>query len=192
LSDDIRQAALTLFLERGYEGTSLDDIARAARTTKPSLYVRFADKEVLFTGVLHWAIGRPDWPLAAPKAPNPADLEGALRTLATAALRRATHPSVVRLERVVAAEADRFPELAEQALAAQWPGQSLVADVLQRQAADGAIVADKPEILAELFVAMVTATPARMAAFGVPRDAATQQRHTDAAIEVFLRGLRPA
>jgi AcrR family transcriptional regulator len=191
LSDDIRQAALALFLERGYEGTSLEDIARAAGTTKPSLYVRFRDKQSLFTGVMHWAIGRADWPEPESPPPDLDDLEGALRSIADAAVRRATNPSMVSLTRIVVAQAARFPDLAQRALAASWNRQSLIADLLRRHAANGVIVADEPEILTEHFLALVTGTPARLASFGVVRDAATQEHHTSVAIELFLRGLRP-
>ena len=43
------QAADRLWSERGLHGVSLDDIARDAAVTKPTLYYYFADKSVLFT-----------------------------------------------------------------------------------------------------------------------------------------------
>jgi AcrR family transcriptional regulator len=45
-------AALELFLERGYEGTSMDAVARAAGVTKPVVYACFAGKEELFRALL--------------------------------------------------------------------------------------------------------------------------------------------
>src|SRR5215471_6007964 len=74
LTDAVREAALALFLERGYEGTTLEAIARAAGTTKASLYARFADKETLFVSVVGWAIGRRDWPMPEPPPPDLDDL----------------------------------------------------------------------------------------------------------------------
>lgn len=191
LSRDLRQAALTLFLEHGYEGASLDAIARAAGTTKASLYVRFANKETLFTAVVQWATGRSDWPEPQPAPPDFDDLEGALRAIADAALRRATHPAMVNLTRLAVAQAGRFPDLAQRTFAASWTRQRVVAELLQRHAEGGAIVAEEPEILAEHFLGLVSGMPARLAAFGIVRDAATQRRYTDVAVELFLRGLRP-
>jgi AcrR family transcriptional regulator len=191
LSDDLRDAALDLFLERGYEGTTLEAIASAAGTTKPSLYVRFPDKESLFTGVVQWAIEQPDWPLAENKPPDLDDLEGALRSIADSTVRRATHPSMVGLTRIVVAQAGRFPELAQKTLAASSTQARLVVELLQRHAAKGAIVADDPEVLAEQFLDLVSARPARLASFGVARNAAAQRRYTDVAVTLFLRGLRP-
>ena len=43
------QAADRIWSERGVRGASLDDIARDAAVTKPTLYYYFADKSVLFT-----------------------------------------------------------------------------------------------------------------------------------------------
>src|SRR4051794_38851938 len=48
----VLDAALELFLERGYEGTSMDAVARAAGVTKPVVYACFAGKEELFRALL--------------------------------------------------------------------------------------------------------------------------------------------
>ena len=191
LTADLREAALELFLEHGYEGTSLDAIARAAGTTKVSVYARFDDKESLFVSVVQWATGRPDWPVPEPPAPDLDDLEGALRAIAETAVRRATHRDMVKLTRIAVAEATRFPDLAEQASAAGWPRKQLVVDLLARHAATGAIEADEPEILAEHFLGLVSGMPARLASFGIVRRPAVQRRYTEVAVDLFLRGLRP-
>lgn len=188
----IRECALGLFLEHGYDGTSMDAIASAAGTAKASLYTRFPGKEAVFSAVLEWAIGRSDWPVPEPDPPDLDDLEGALTAIARAALRRALHPSMVKLGRVAIAHAARFPELARRMHGAgSWPRRQLVVELLERHAATGAVVADDPEILAEHFLGMVSGVPARMASFGVVCDPAEQDRHTQVAVQLFLRGLRP-
>ena len=51
-SESTRQAlvdsAVELFTERGYAGTSLDEIARSARVTKGALYHHFGGKQAIF------------------------------------------------------------------------------------------------------------------------------------------------
>jgi AcrR family transcriptional regulator len=46
---DILDHAVRLFLDRGYAGTSMSDLARAVGIQKASLYHHFPSKEVLFT-----------------------------------------------------------------------------------------------------------------------------------------------
>jgi len=46
-------AARRLFATRGYAGTSLDEVVRAARVTKGALYHHFSGKEELLTEVLN-------------------------------------------------------------------------------------------------------------------------------------------
>ncbi|HEV8536860.1 MAG TPA: TetR/AcrR family transcriptional regulator [Candidatus Limnocylindria bacterium] len=48
----VLQAADRLWSERGVRGASLDDIAREAAVTKPTVYYYFADKSALFTAVV--------------------------------------------------------------------------------------------------------------------------------------------
>src|ERR1700746_1659284 len=44
--------SLLLFWEKGFQNTSLDEIAEAVGVKKPSLYAAFGDKEMLFRKVL--------------------------------------------------------------------------------------------------------------------------------------------
>ncbi len=192
LDGDVREAALALFLDRGYEGTAMEAIASAAGTTKASLYTRFTGKEAIFRAVLEWAMQRQDWPEPEAPAPEPEDLEAALRAIADAAVRRALHPSMIKLARLGVAHAARFPDLAHKTeVTAFWPRKQAVVDLLERHAAAGTVAADDPGLLAEHFLAMVTVAPARHASFGIVRTPAEQDRHTRSAVALFVRGLRP-
>ncbi|MCA1054441.1 TetR/AcrR family transcriptional regulator [Rossellomorea aquimaris] len=50
--EKIKKVALSLFGQKGYEETSLHDIASAVGIKKPSIYNHFAGKEDIFTAVL--------------------------------------------------------------------------------------------------------------------------------------------
>jgi TetR/AcrR family transcriptional repressor of nem operon len=50
--NDVLDVALHIFWRKGYQGTSLDDIAAETGLTKPSLYAAFGDKASLFLQVL--------------------------------------------------------------------------------------------------------------------------------------------
>jgi AcrR family transcriptional regulator len=192
LDRDVREQALQQFLEHGYEGTTMSGIARAAGTTKVALYARFPTKEALFSSVLEWATHRPDWPFPEPELPDFEDLEEALTAIATASVRRALDPALIQLGRIAIAQASRFPDIARQTYSASsWRRKDLVVDMLRRHASTGAIVADEPELLAEQFIGMVSAAPARLASFGIVREPAEQEHYIEVAVRMFLRALRP-
>ncbi|WP_281262499.1 TetR/AcrR family transcriptional regulator, partial [Streptomyces milbemycinicus] len=56
----IMEAATAVFLEKGYSGTSMDDIARLAAVSKQTVYKHFADKEKLFAEIILATSGRID------------------------------------------------------------------------------------------------------------------------------------
>ena len=58
------EVATRLFLDRGYDATSLDAVAEAARVSKPTVYSRYGDKRGLFAEVLRREIARWLAPLA--------------------------------------------------------------------------------------------------------------------------------
>lgn len=52
LDERILTATRQVLAERGYQGLSIDAVARAAGTTRPSVYLRFAGKEDLATSAV--------------------------------------------------------------------------------------------------------------------------------------------
>jgi AcrR family transcriptional regulator len=54
--EEITAAALELFVERGYAGTRLEDVAARAGISKGTLYLYFANKEELFKAVVREAL----------------------------------------------------------------------------------------------------------------------------------------
>src|SRR2546430_16960245 len=65
------QAADRIWSERGVHGASLDDIARDAAVTKPTLYYYFADKSVLFTEMVCSVLEQHGRGLRTPSRPAP-------------------------------------------------------------------------------------------------------------------------
>src|SRR6476620_3310794 len=64
----ILDAAQRVFLKRGYQGASLDEIAQTAPASKPTIYAHFPGKEALFEAVVARVIeGLTDFQGFAPK-----------------------------------------------------------------------------------------------------------------------------
>src|SRR5262245_63320438 len=112
----IMEAAETAFLQNGYLGTNMDEIAAAAAVSKQTVYKHFSDKEQLFTQIIHATMGRVIAELvrgATLAVDQGDDVERDLVALARQLIASIWHPDVLRLRRLVIGEAGRFPHLAE-------------------------------------------------------------------------------
>jgi TetR/AcrR family transcriptional repressor of mexJK operon len=110
----IREAATALFLERGYAGATMDDVAAAAAVSKQTVYSHFHSKEALFADLVLGNTARVDEFIGRidELIDGGGDLRSGLEALARAYLGFVVRPEAVRLRRLVIAEAVRFPELA--------------------------------------------------------------------------------
>jgi len=109
----IVEAATSLFLGRGYDGTSMDDVAGFANVSKPTVYNHFDDKEQLFAEVVQATADRIDGlvRLVGDTLSRADDVEKALTELARQFIGAIMQPQTLRLRRLVIANADRFPDV---------------------------------------------------------------------------------
>jgi AcrR family transcriptional regulator len=111
VEERILDAARKVFLERGFEGASVDEIADVARAGKPTIYARFPGKEALFTAVMTHHVREVTGSYET-IAPIGATLEERLASIGTAILRKILTAETAGLVRATVAEARRFPDLA--------------------------------------------------------------------------------
>jgi AcrR family transcriptional regulator len=107
----ILDAARKVFLERGFEGASIDEIAKVARSGKPTIYARFRDKRALFTAVVTRDILSRISEFKA-EVPTGATIEERLTSAASTLLHWGLDSERIALMRLAIAEARRFPDLA--------------------------------------------------------------------------------
>ncbi len=113
LHEHILWAAKDVFLEMGFERTSMDAVASRAQTSKRSLYAHFESKEKLFLAVIDLARGLFLEKLKLPGdySDKPAD---ALALFCGRYLEILLYQGWIRLCRVSMAETTRFPQGAAQ------------------------------------------------------------------------------
>jgi AcrR family transcriptional regulator len=111
VEERILDAAKKVFLERGFEGASIDEIAEVARAGKPTIYARFPGKETLFAAVMARKV-REHISFFESIAPNGVTAEERLTSIAAAILHKVLAAETVGLCRASVAEAPRFPDLA--------------------------------------------------------------------------------
>ena len=59
-SGAVRRAALELFAAKGYEGTSLREVAEAVRMTKAAIYYHFPSKDAVLLAIVEPVLGETD------------------------------------------------------------------------------------------------------------------------------------
>ena len=165
---EIREAAIDTFLAKGYEGTTMEEIAAKAGVSKQTVYKHFTDKQHLFADIvlsttddMSALIG-----VIAEQLPATVDLSVDLEHLAETFLVALMQPRVLRLRRLVISSADRFPEIStawyekgfERVLA-------VLASSFQALADRRVLVVDDADAAAEHFVGMLFWIPVNKAMF---------------------------
>jgi AcrR family transcriptional regulator len=116
----ILRMAIPTFVERGYEKASMDEVAARASTTKRTVYAHYRSKDGLFRAALAKAVEM--FLSELPRLDATADPTSELERFAVRFTEMCTWRGAVSLQRVVIAEAGRFPDL----------GAMLHRDVIQR------------------------------------------------------------
>jgi TetR/AcrR family transcriptional repressor of mexJK operon len=106
------QTATRLFLEKGYSKVSLEMIAREAHVAVRTIYVKFGGKAGLLSAVISHGRARFFADMTSMET-DPRPLEDILGDFALRFLELVSLPSFVSLHRMVVAEAQATPELAE-------------------------------------------------------------------------------
>ncbi len=109
----ILQGALKIFLQQGYEGTSMDRVAAAAGVSKITIYKHFQDKEGLFTAMIERVTAQRFevvfGTLSLEESPGVV-----LRQVATRLLEMmAVDHEYIAFLRLIIGESGRFPSLAQ-------------------------------------------------------------------------------
>src|SRR5262245_54660599 len=107
----IMEAAAAAFLQNGYLGTNMDEIATAAACARQRVYRHFSGKGQLFPEIIYDAMGRVIDELvrgATLALDESDDVERDLVALARQLIASIWHPDVLRLRRLVIGEAGRF------------------------------------------------------------------------------------
>ena len=186
--DQVLNGARTVFMRDGYEGASVDDIAREAGVSKATLYSYFPDKRLLFMEVAKSECRR-----QADEAVELIDLTLPPEQVLTAAAKRITQFILsdfgMRVFRICVAESDRFPELGHEFY---HSGPLLVrerlAEYLRQAVARGELVIEDIDLAADQFAELCKADLHNRLIFGMsdccpPRDI---DRTIAGAVQMFM------
>jgi TetR/AcrR family transcriptional repressor of mexJK operon len=187
----IMEAATQLFLASGYQGTSMDQVAARAAVSKQTVYKNFADKDQLFAAIAMGVATSVDGllPTITAAFENPKDLRAELRSFARRYAIAVMQPEVLRLRRLIIAEAHRFPELAHRYYQrAPERVMKALASSFAQLADSGLLKIDQPLVAAHHFAYLVLAIPLDHALFHPTQQLPSSsqlQKHADNGVAVF-------
>jgi TetR/AcrR family transcriptional regulator, mexJK operon transcriptional repressor len=188
----ILDAATTVFLTKGYLGTSMDEIAALAAVSKQTVYKHFADKERLFSEIVLSTVNEASDPVhdEVTNLADSGDLEADLRDLARRQLSMVMQPRLLQLRRLVIGEVGRFPELGK-TFYDQGPGRTIgaLAKAFERLAERGLLELDDPLLAANHFNWLIMSAPINRAMLlgnDKPPRKAELDRYLDNGVRAFL------
>jgi AcrR family transcriptional regulator len=157
LIDRLLEAATQFFMEKGFEATSMGEIAKHAQASKETFYRHFPTKEELFQAALQRRaeqIATEFGSVLLSQAPP----EIALAKFGQVVLERLLAPEAMAFRRVMMMESVRFPEL-QKTLHARGPARvnSALAHYLEDQVSKGRLRQMNSTVAARQFFDLVAA-----------------------------------
>ena len=190
--EELLEAALDHFLDKGFEPATIEAIAAQVGMTKRTVYGLYADKSLLFRAAVHRAIERYSISAERIAATECGDLEQTLRNIALLRIELVSSPQGMKLQRIINTESYRFPEIfAEVYEIGALPTIRFLARLLERETANGRLAIAEPSKAANVFMSMVVSGPVRIIVSGNPLSAAKIKERVDYAVRLFLDGARP-
>jgi TetR/AcrR family transcriptional regulator, mexJK operon transcriptional repressor len=187
-------AATRVFLREGYGHASIDKVASEAGVSTRTIYERFRNKADLLAAVITELVDRDMATAFATADLDRLDPREALTVIARTITSRARDPDSVALFRIVATEAQRFPDLAEKMReGTKGRMEHAIANYFRGQIGRGTLAVADPDRAAVLFVQMICAELQECLLFR-SADAVAKldlTSHASYAIEVFLFGSAP-
>jgi AcrR family transcriptional regulator len=186
----IVEGARTVFLERGFEGASMGEIARCAGVSKGTLYVYFQNKEQLFCAIMEDERRSHLVPLLEIDRAEP--VEAALRAFGRRLVSFILSPRKIASMRTAMAIAEQMPEVGRD-FYARGPGQAIkvVKSYLDDKVADGELGIPDTALAAPQLLDLVQSSLIRPALFGIELPEAEREARigavVDSGVRVFLQ-----
>lgn len=190
-------AATTAFLDSGYRGTSMDAIAAAAEVSKQTVYQHFHDKQRLFREVIAATVQSTSDPVheEVRRLADSGRLEHDLRDLARRLLSLVLQPQMMRLRRLVIAEARQFPGTGRH-FYELGPGRTIaaLAQTFAQLGRHGQLAITNPQLAANQFNWLIMGAPLNQAMLlgdDTPPTARQVNRWADEGVRTFLAAYLP-
>ena len=187
---ELLDVALDLFLEHGFERTTIEAITSAVGMAKRTVYARYGDKQTLFRIALERAIDDFIVPVEKLRAAESEDFADSLNAIGHILVANILTREGLRLLRITNAESGRMPEIGEYTLSrGTGPTLAYLSDLFHRCLPDRFVCPNDAQELAYSFLNLVVGGPANMVAWGVKLNDDQIERQTQVNVRLFLHGV---
>lgn len=184
-------AATELFLEKGYQHTTLCDILMHSKGSRSTLYKLFGNKEGLLQTMIQEATDQVWQTVADWHAGDPRLNTESLTDLGCRFFKSIMAPNAVATYRILISEGYRIPSITEFFVnSGPECNKAQLIDWFAKAQDAGILVNDPPSLLVEVFLGMVMGDLHLRCTLGVaavPDDTAIERR-VRASVEIFLNG----
>src|SRR5271157_5070280 len=184
----IMEGARQVFLSGGFDGASMNDVARAAGVSKGTLYAYFDSKDELFEAIIRVEYAQAAERLCTFKREG--DVREMLTDFGVRLISRMAEPATLALARVVIAAAEKFPNIGRAFYeAGPLYGASRLAAELENLQKLGALKVPDPERAAWQFVDLCQSYVYKRLLFGVVESLSAEEIEAavKAGVDVFFR-----
>ena len=185
----IVEAAVRLFLERGFGAVSMDELAGAAGVARRTLYNQFASKEEIFREMLRRVTSQLERAFP-PGIETRGDVEDVLRLIARVILDLHKNTEYLGFLRMVAADSRQFPWIADEFAAVMDPLTDRVVRYLAHLTAMGVLKCYNPLLAAHQFMGMLNEFSLWPWMMGQPPLNVPAETLVEDSIQMFLRRYR--
>ncbi|WP_246701055.1 TetR/AcrR family transcriptional regulator [Rhodopseudomonas sp. BR0M22] len=200
LQRDLRllDVATRLFMERGFDATTIDAVAEEARVSKLTVYSRYTDKRGLFEAALrreiaHWLAPLSNGVEERRNNPSNGSLEAWFVSIGRQIQDVGSAPRVTAIMRTLSFQATNFPDLARLAYEEGWGrAVSTLAELFDHFNEQGLVRVPDAAAAAETFLNIVVGPLSRLTMFNIAIDEKTRDRQLRLAVKLFLNGIRPS
>jgi len=156
LRERILNAAFCAFMEKGYAGASMLEIATRAKVSKREIYAVCEDKAALLRDAIAERASRMRLPLELPAPKDRAALAATLAAFGAVLLRGVCDPAVQAVYWLAISESDKAPEVGRLLdEVGRGASRAALAQTLAQAQAEGLIGAGKPAAMAVDFFALL-------------------------------------
>ena len=190
--EEILDAALAEFTERGFDAARIEDVARRAGISKGGIYLYFESKQALLKALIEAKVAPIAQQAEALARAGEGDPLNAMRLLGRMAAARIAEPKILAVPRLVIGLSGRFPEIAEfYRTQVVEKARAALERLIEAAMARGQLRRTEPRAVARAFIGPLFFEAMWTHVLGGESALAAPEKLIESHFDILLNGLEP-